>query len=62
MRTAGAEQFLVVVNLSNTPFRGTVESDGQRWKEVSLPLAQQGPVALPFVAIDAFGFRIFARE
>jgi glycosidase len=62
LRHAGAEEFLVVVNLSNTPFRGTVECDGQRWKAAELPLAQKGQMALPFVALDAFGFEVLERE
>jgi glycosidase len=62
LRHSGAEEFLVVVNLSNTPFRGTVECDGQRWKAAELPLAQKGQIALPFVALDAFGFEVLERE
>ena len=62
LRRGGTEEFLVVVNLSNTPFRGTVESNGQRWKNVQIPLAQAGLSALPFVALDAFGFRVFSAE
>jgi cyclomaltodextrinase len=62
VRRAGTEEFLVVVNLSNTPFRGTVEGEGQRWKEIEIPFAQRGQVALPFVALNAFGFRVFGRE
>ena len=62
LRRAGTEEFLVVVNLSNTPFRGTVESEGRRWNAVQLPLSPAGPAALPFVALDAFGFRVFRAE
>ena len=61
-RRAGTEEFLIAVNLSNTPFRGTVEADGQNWKEVDLPLAAHASAALPFVALEAFGFRVFQRE
>ena len=62
LRRAGGDEFLVVVNLSNTPFRGTVEAAGQNWKEVDLPLATHGQTALPFVPLDAFGFRIFEKQ
>ena len=62
LRRAGGEEFLIVVNLSNTPFRGSVEAAGHNWKEVELPLAQYGDAAVPFVALDAFKFRIFKRE
>ena len=61
-RRVGTEEFLIAVNLSNTPFRGTVEADGQNWKEVELPLATHAQAALPFVALEAFGFRVFQRE
>ncbi len=61
LRRSTAEDFLVVVNLSNTPFRGTVEAQGANWKQVHLPLAQTGETGLPFVALDAFGFRVYQR-
>jgi len=61
LRRSGPDEFLVVVNLSNTPFRGTVEAAGQRWKEADIPLAERGEPALPFVSLDAFGFRIYQR-
>ena len=62
LRRSGSEEILVAVNLSNTPFRGTVEAGGGRWKEVSVPLADRGETALPFLTLDAFGFRIFETE
>jgi glycosidase len=61
LRKAAGEEFLVVVNLSNTPFRGTVEAAGQNWESVDLPLSTHEPPALPFVTLDAFGFSIFNR-
>lgn len=62
LRRSGSEEFLVVVNLSNTPFRGTIECDSRNWKGIELALATQGQMALPFVALDAFGFRVFQRD
>ena len=62
VRRLGSEAFLVAVNLSNTPFRGSVEAEGQRWKAVDIPLEQQGESSLPFVALDAFEFRIYQRD
>jgi glycosidase len=61
LRRSGTEEFLVIVNLSNTPFRGTVEAAGPSWKAVELPLSTREPPALPFVTLDAFGFSIFGR-
>ena len=62
LRRSGTEEFLVAVNLSSTPFRGTIEAGGTGWKQVDLPLATHGSVTLPFVGLDGFGFRIWARE
>jgi cyclomaltodextrinase / maltogenic alpha-amylase / neopullulanase len=59
LRRAGGEEFLIVVNLSNTPFHGSIEAGGPNWKEIDLPLATHGETALPFVSLDAFGFRVF---
>lgn len=62
IRRAGQQEFLIAVNLSNTPFRGTVEAETGSWTAVSLPLSAAGESALPFVALDAFGFRVFERR
>ncbi len=59
LRRTGSEKFLVAVNLSNTPFRGTVEAGNEDWKEITLPVGQSGQNALPAVALDAFKFRVF---
>ncbi|MBV8818402.1 MAG: DUF3459 domain-containing protein [Acidobacteriaceae bacterium] len=59
VRESGDDEFLVVANLSNTPFRGTVEAGGGNWKAVRIPLASEAPNALPFVSLDAFQFRVF---
>lgn len=62
---------LVAVNLSNTPFRGSVEVEtpaGQHWAEASLPqraydhardTEEPAPVALPALSLDAFQARVF---
>jgi len=62
LRRAGNEEFLVVVNLSNTPLRGTVEAEGGGWKEMELPVAKPEAEAVPFVSLNAFGARIFQRR
>ncbi len=62
IRRAGSEEFLVAVNLSNTPFRGIVEAGAGDWKEVPLPLVEPRGSALPFIALDAFQFRLFQRQ
>jgi cyclomaltodextrinase / maltogenic alpha-amylase / neopullulanase len=61
IRRAGSDEFLIAVNLSNTPFRGTVEAETGNWKEIALPNPEVGSNALPAVTLDAFKFRIFEK-
>ncbi|MGA7245542.1 MAG: alpha-amylase family glycosyl hydrolase [Terracidiphilus sp.] len=60
-RSAGSEEFLIAVNLSNTPFRGTVEAAGN-WKEIELPVSKPEPEAVPFISLNAFEARIFQKQ
>jgi glycosidase len=62
LRGSGKEELLVMVNLSNTPFRGTVEADAGVWQEVKDPLFHDSQAALPSVSLDAFEFRIFEKK
>jgi len=62
LRRSAQEEFLVSVNLSNTPFRGTVEAPPGGWKEVELPALKAGEVGIPSLSLDAFGARIFQKE
>jgi len=62
MRRTSTEEFLIAINLSNTPFRGTVEADNVTWKEVELPGTTPEPNAVPFISLDAFGARIFEKQ
>jgi len=61
-RRSESEEFLVVVNLSNTPFRGTIEAGTGLWQEVKDPFSENVQAALPAVSLDAFQFRIFKRN
>jgi glycosidase len=62
LRGSGKEELLVVINLSNTPFRGTVEAGLGDWQEVKEPLFHDAQAALPAVSLDAFEFRIFEKK
>jgi cyclomaltodextrinase len=62
LRRSGTEEFLIAVNLSNTPFRGSVEADAGTWKEIEIPISKPEPAAVPFVSLDAFGARIFEKQ
>src|SRR5271170_7918383 len=61
MRRSGTEEFLIAVNLSNTPFRGSVEADAGSWKEIELPALKAGETGIPSLSLDAFGARIFQK-
>ena len=61
LRRSGPEEFLIAVNLSNSPFRGTVEAAGS-WKEIELPALTQGETGIPSLTLDAFGARVFQRQ
>ncbi|WP_348263608.1 alpha-amylase family glycosyl hydrolase [Telmatobacter sp. DSM 110680] len=61
LRRSGSEEFLIAINLSNTPFRGSVEATGN-WKEIELPVSKTEPEAVPFISLNAFGARIFQKQ
>ncbi len=61
LRRAGTEEFLIAVNLSNTPFRGSVEAAGN-WKEIELPVSKPEPEAVPFLSLNAFEARVFQKQ
>jgi cyclomaltodextrinase len=61
VRRSESEEFLIAVNLSNTPFRGSVEAAGN-WKEIVLPVSKPEPEAVPFISLNAFGARIFQKQ
>ena len=71
-RTIGSEEILVAINLSNQPFFGSVEINGN-FEEITpniyAPLGDQqikinskGNVGIPVLTLDSFGFRIFRKK
>jgi glycosidase len=62
LRGSGNQALLVVINFSNTPFRGTVEASSGEWQEVKEPLVHDTQVAIPSVSLNAFEFRIFEKK
>jgi glycosidase len=60
MRTSGAEEILVAVNMTNAPFFGTVEAAGN-FDEITPNIVVKS-VGLPGLSLDAFGYRIFRRK
>lgn len=75
LRRTKDEELLIAINLSDSPFRGTVETAGQ-WEEIAIPRPRQRPntneaaepeaalplSALPALSLDAFQYRIFHRS
>ena len=71
IRRTATEQFLITINFSSSPFRGTIEVPAAGWTRVSLPAlrrpsegartASAEPSALPVLSLDAFGVGIFSR-
>jgi glycosidase len=59
IRRSADEEFLVAVNFSNTPFRGTIKVAARSWKEIPMPSSQLQAAAIPALTLDAFEFRIF---
>ena len=71
-RTIGNEEILVAINLSNQPFFGSVEINGN-FEEITpniyAPLGDEqfkinskGNVGIPVLTLDSFGFRIFRKK
>jgi hypothetical protein len=74
IRRSGNEELLVAINMSNAPFFGSVEANGN-FEEITpntgnpLPpddekakVAGKNTVGVPSLSLDSFGFRIFRRK
>ena len=61
LRKGGGEEFLVAINFSNQPFLGLVDTAAAGLAEVTPGVETPRPSALPSLALDAWGFRIFRR-
>jgi len=73
-RRAGSEELVIAINMSNSPFFGSVEAGGS-YEEITPDIGQPLPPddekaktatvkksALPALSLDSFGFRIFRRK
>lgn len=73
-RKSGNEEILVAINMSNAPFFGSIETGGN-FEEITPDIAPPLPpdddkmkakpkqnAALPVLALDSFGYRIFKRR
>jgi cyclomaltodextrinase len=69
LRRDAGEEFLIAINFSNRPFAGFVEvANGAAFADVTPDIANPSQAArvraaaLPAIALDSWGFRIFRRE
>lgn len=73
-RKQGSEELIIAINLSNTPFRGSVDVSGN-FQEITPEYGKPMPpddekarptvktnVALPDLSLNGFGFHIFKRK
>ncbi|MGA2133911.1 MAG: alpha-amylase family glycosyl hydrolase [Bryobacteraceae bacterium] len=61
-RKGGGEEFLVAINFSNRPFLGLVDTAGTGFVDITPGVGQPGTMALPALALDAWGYRVFRRS
>jgi glycosidase len=62
LRKGAGEEFLVAINFSNQPFLGLVDTAPSGFSEVTPGVQTPRASALPSLALDAWGFRIFRRS
>ncbi|MGD0632572.1 MAG: alpha-glucosidase C-terminal domain-containing protein, partial [Terracidiphilus sp.] len=62
LRRDANEEFLVAINFSNQPFLGLVDAAPAGFKEVTPGVETPRPTALPSMALEAWGYRIFRRD
>jgi cyclomaltodextrinase len=73
-RRSGNEELLIAINMSNTPFFGSVEANGN-FEEITPNIGQPLPpddekamsaaathVGIPALTLDGFGYRIFRKR
>jgi glycosidase len=59
-RRQGNDEILVVINMTNAPFFGSVEAAGN-FEDIT-PNTEKKNVSLPALSLDAFGYRIFRKK
>lgn len=61
LRHDTTEDVLVAINLSNKPFRGTVEAGGATYSEITPGASPSGVIGLPALSLEPWGVRLFRR-
>jgi cyclomaltodextrinase / maltogenic alpha-amylase / neopullulanase len=60
MRKSGNEEVLVAINMTSSPFFGSVETGGN-FEDIT-PNAEKKQVGLPVISLEGFGFKIFKKR
>lgn len=60
IRKSGNEEILVAINMTNSPFFGSVETSGN-FEDIT-PNVDYKQVGLPTISLEGFGFRIFKKR
>jgi cyclomaltodextrinase / maltogenic alpha-amylase / neopullulanase len=59
-RKSGNEEVLVAINMTSSPFFGSVEASGN-FEDIT-PNVENKQVGLPTISLEGFGFRIFKKK
>ncbi len=59
-RKIGNEEILVAINMTSSPFFGSIEVGGN-FEEIA-PNSKKGAVSLPTLSLESFGYRIFKKK
>jgi cyclomaltodextrinase / maltogenic alpha-amylase / neopullulanase len=60
MRKSGTQEILVAINMTSSPFFGSVEAGGN-FEDIT-PNLENKQVGLPSLSLEGFGFRIFRKR
>ncbi len=60
LRKSGNEEILVAINMTSSPFFGSVEAGGN-FEDIT-PNVENQQVGLPVISLEGFGFRIFKKK
>jgi cyclomaltodextrinase / maltogenic alpha-amylase / neopullulanase len=59
-RKSGTEELLVAINMTSSPFFGSIEASGN-FEDIT-PNVENKQVGLPAISLEGFGFRIFKKK
>lgn len=60
LRKSGAQEILVAINMTSSPFFGSVEASGN-FEDIT-PNIEYKQIGLPALSLEGFGFRVFRKK